>query len=67
MELIVNGEQLGTDAETLDELLRTFDLEDTEKGVAVAVNDTVVTKDKWSDYRLDENDHIEIIRATQGG
>lgn len=67
MKLIVNGEQINTDAETLEKLLRTFDVENTEKGVAVAVNDTVVTKDKWSEYQLNEKDRIEIIRATQGG
>lgn len=67
MKLIVNGEQVKTEAATLEQLLRTFELEDAEKGVAVAVNDTVVTKDKWSDYQLNEQDRIEIIRATQGG
>lgn len=56
-----------TEANTLEQLLRTFELEDAEKGVAVAVNDAVVTKDKWSDYQLSEEDRIEIIRATQGG
>ncbi len=56
-----------TEANTLEQLLRTFKLEDAEKGVAVAVNDAVVTKDKWSDYQLSEEDRIEIIRATQGG
>lgn len=67
MKLTVNGEQVNTEVQTLKKLLRTFDLEDTETGVAVAVNDTVVTKDNWSDYRLNEEDRIEIIRATQGG
>ena len=67
MKLIVNGEQVKTEANTLEQLLRTFELEDAEKGVAVAVNDAVVTKDKWSDYQLSEEDRIEIIRATQGG
>ncbi len=67
MKLIVNGEQVKTEAATLEQLLRTFELENAEKGVAVAVNDAVVTKDKWSDYQLDEQDRIEIIHATQGG
>lgn len=67
MKLIVNGEQVETKADTLEQLLRTFELEDTEKGVAVAVNDAVVTRDKWRDCQLDEQDRIEIIRATQGG
>lgn len=67
MKLIVNGEQVKTEAATLEQLLRTFELENAEKGVAVAVNDAVVTQDKWGDYQLDEQDRIEIIRATQGG
>ncbi|SHG28314.1 sulfur carrier protein ThiS [Fodinibius roseus] len=67
MKLIVNGEQVKTETDTLEQLLHTFELEDAEKGVAVAVNDAVVTKDKWPDYQLDEQDRVEIIRATQGG
>jgi len=67
MKLIVNGEQINTEEETLEKLLRVFDLKGSEKGVAVAVNDTVVAREQWSAYRLNAKDRVEIIRATQGG
>lgn len=37
------------------------------KGIAVAVNDTVVSSDSWQKYILQPEDKIMIIRATQGG
>lgn len=37
------------------------------KGIAVAVNNTVVPKNDWKDHILRPNDKIMIIRATQGG
>lgn len=37
------------------------------KGIAVAVNNTVITKAEWEKYQLNENDKITIITATQGG
>ena len=38
-----------------------------QKGIAVAVNNTVVPKAEWQNKILNENDKITIIRATQGG
>lgn len=37
------------------------------KGVAVALNDEVVMKSKWTHVVLQDGDRIEIVRATQGG
>jgi sulfur carrier protein len=37
------------------------------KGLAVAVNSTVIPRTNWSAFQLTENDTIIIIRATQGG
>lgn len=37
------------------------------KGLAVAVNSTVIPRTNWSTFQLNENDTILIIRATQGG
>jgi sulfur carrier protein len=39
----------------------------TQKGIAVAVNNTVIPKLEWQSKTLKENDKITIIRATQGG
>ncbi|SMO34648.1 sulfur carrier protein ThiS [Fodinibius sediminis] len=67
MKLTINGEEVETDTETLSTLLQKFDMSGSEKGIAVAVNDTVITRDQWNSYQLNSDDHIEIIRATQGG
>jgi sulfur carrier protein len=37
------------------------------KGIAVAVNNIIIPKAKWSTSILLENDKITIIKATQGG
>ena len=37
------------------------------ENVAVAVNFSVVPKDNWDSFTLNENDKVMIIRATQGG
>lgn len=38
-----------------------------KRGVAVAVNDTVVPRSHWSHHPLRDGDRVEIIQATQGG
>ena len=37
------------------------------KGVAVAVNDEVVSRSRWTTTRLAEDDRVEILTAKQGG
>ncbi len=39
----------------------------TDQGVAVAVNDQVVTRSSWSDVTLADGDRVEILTAVQGG
>ena len=39
----------------------------TDQGVAVAVNDQVVTRGSWSTVRLADGDRVEILTAVQGG
>ena len=39
----------------------------TATGLAVAVNQKVISKSNWVDHSLTENDEIMIIKATQGG
>ncbi len=36
-------------------------------GIAIAVNNTIVPKTSWDTYLLQPNDHVTIIKATQGG
>ena len=37
------------------------------KGIAVAINESVVLKDNWATQIICENDIVLIIEATQGG
>jgi len=37
------------------------------QGIAVAINNQIITKAAWSNTLLNENDNITIIQATQGG
>ena len=36
-------------------------------GIAIAVNDNVIPREEWAGYRLEANDKVFVIRATQGG
>jgi sulfur carrier protein len=38
-----------------------------QTGVAVAVNDEVLTRASWPDVTLNEGDRVEILTAVQGG
>jgi sulfur carrier protein len=37
------------------------------KGIAVAVNDTVVPRSLWSSVELVDGDRVEVLTAAQGG
>ena len=56
---------VGGDATLLD-LLRELAL-DERRGVAVAVNDTVVPRADWPARALAEADRVLVIQAAQGG
>jgi sulfur carrier protein len=53
-------------ATTLDALVRDLGLTD-RKGVAIAVNNSVVPRAAWSTRALADGDHVLVIQATQGG
>ena len=64
--MLVNGsaEQIAagtTVADVVDRWART------PIGVAVAVNEAVVTRAKWPGTTLAEGDRVEILTAVQGG
>ncbi|MFW5754611.1 MAG: sulfur carrier protein ThiS [Marinilabiliaceae bacterium] len=58
---VVAGENV-----SLAELLRSREIAD-KKGIAVAVNNVVITKKDWPDKILQDNDKITIITAIKGG
>lgn len=38
-----------------------------QDGIAVAVNNTIISKNSWATKMFHENDNVLIIQATQGG
>jgi len=67
MNITINKEpkKIGADFRLL-QLLKDIKLINKE-GIAIAVNNQVITKSGWEQFRLKENDKITIIKATQGG
>lgn len=37
------------------------------KGIAVAINQSIISKSHWSSQLLQEGDQVLLIKATQGG
>ncbi len=67
MELLVNNkyEKL-LQGNTLEALLAQLSLLE-KRGIAVAVNNQVISKTGWHAYQLSPHDKITIITPTQGG
>jgi len=42
-------------------------LKSQQDGIAVAVNNAIISKNSWESTTLVENDSVLIIQATQGG
>lgn len=38
-----------------------------QRGIALAVNQTIINKQQWDSTLLESNDTVLIIKATQGG
>ena len=68
MRITVNGRhtEVGAHVE-LGALLARFDVAPDTRGVAVAVNQSVVPRREWPSRRLTDGDVVEIVRAVQGG
>jgi len=68
MVLTINGEKRTIDnVDTLEELIQVLGFSTDTRGIAVAVNDTVVPRVEWGSTRIQEGDTVEVIHAVQGG
>ncbi|WP_215238019.1 sulfur carrier protein ThiS [Dyadobacter helix] len=54
------------DTFTVQQLLTEI-FETNHQGIAVAINNQVVSKSQWALHQLQPDDQLIIIRATQGG
>ncbi len=66
IEVTLNGESRRFDARTTVAAL-VDDVGCGRRGVAVAVNEEVVSRSAWEITELAAGDRIEILRAAQGG
>ena len=50
---------------TLEEIINELGI--SVKGIAVAVNEHIISKTEWNVKTLNESDEVLVIKATQGG
>ncbi|MFT6246456.1 MAG: sulfur carrier protein [Salibacteraceae bacterium] len=66
IKVMVNGSQMKVDEITTIHLLLQ-NMGTSVNGIAIAINESIVSKDRWETQHLNQNDTILIIKATQGG
>jgi sulfur carrier protein len=67
MTIFVNDKPVNFDKEQyIEDIISELNVKD-KKGIAVAVNYQVISKDKWNQYPLKDQDKVTIIKATAGG
>jgi sulfur carrier protein len=63
----VNGHDMLLCAATVADFLAQQAVEIGPRGIAIALNGSVVPRSAWSETALKPGDNIEIVRAMQGG
>lgn len=68
MKIFVNGEpQEVADGTTLRAIVTQDGEDEPRRGIAVAVNGSVVPRARLAETRVDEGARVEIVTAVQGG
>lgn len=68
MQIVFNGEERKVDdGIVLYELLVEADLNLSQKGIAVAVNEVIFPKNSWTSTPIKSGDRVNVIQAVQGG
>ncbi|PPR35660.1 MAG: hypothetical protein CFH26_00456 [Alphaproteobacteria bacterium MarineAlpha6_Bin4] len=65
-KLLINGKNTFVISETLLNVLSEINLIDNEN-MAIAVNEQVVQKNNWKNYKIRSGDTIEIVKPLKGG
>ncbi len=66
MDLQINDKSFVFEDELLIDLLKLQGISESS-ACAVAVNESVIPKEQWSSYLLQDKDSVLIIKPTQGG
>ena len=67
MEITFNGQKHQVEEQTSVQTALNKWIGDKQKGIAVAVNETIVPKTQWESYIRQPDDKVLVIKATQGG
>ena len=65
-KLIINGENTFVLSETLSKVLNEINIIKSQN-IAVAVNEEVIEKINWKNYKIKSGDIIEIVQPLKGG
>lgn len=63
----VNGKDREPDDYALTAIMAADGVDPMARGIAVAVNDSVVPRGRWADTVLSPGDRVEIVKVLQGG
>lgn len=69
MKISVNNQEKTLDSNhNIESLLSLLEINlDQQKGLAIAVNQEILNKADWNQYKIKDGDKLILIRATQGG
>lgn len=65
MKVAINNKEVETNSTTLSQLVDELSLP--MQGIAIAVNNRMVSRTEWTNYALNEGVSIVIIKAACGG
>jgi len=67
MEITVNHKNYDLDDACSIEQMLSVVLPSQAKGIAIAVNQNIISKSSWPLIKLQKGDQVMLIKATQGG
>jgi len=68
MKLYINGEETDVpEGITLAQLVELKGIRVREVGFAISVNEEVIPKSRYGEYKLSEGDRVEIVHIVGGG
>lgn len=68
VRIVVNGSEVKLDiGARVSDAVATVRKDGSTRGIAVAVNGTVVPRSSWEQTRLNDADRVEILTAVAGG
>lgn len=67
MEITINQQHHQLQESCSVQQMLTLVLSDEPKGIAVAINQSIIAKSLWATHQLKHGDQVMLIKATQGG